>query len=264
MPKQLFLGANWKMNAAPEQLSIYKSENAPTVVVFPSFLDLKNCIDAGLSVGAQCGRSETSGAFTGNVSMVMLKGFGCSYVLCGHSERRRHHGENDEQVAKQAEAALKTGLVPIVCIGETMDEREEGMTEEVLKRQLSSLEKVFNKASEGVGLAGPAPGGHNLGKGEPARGTPLGGPFALIAYEPIWAISNGNGNSEAMGASEAQKMHAFIRSIRPKTPILYGGSMNAKNAKELLSQPDIDGGLIGQASLNPSEFGKIVEIAKSL
>lgn len=241
----LFLGANWKMNPPPagslSDGSPYFSDGDPEIVVFPTFIDLQNCIRSRqLIVGAQCGRAEPGGAFTGDVSMKMLKEFGCSYVLCGHSEHRRYHHETDEEVGKQFITAIDVGLIPILCIGETAQERENGKTEEKLQRQLDTVLKnsqfsILNSQ-------------------------------CILAYEPVWAISGGDPNKPAASTAEAQAIHVFIRSILPKelqaTRIIYGGSMKGSNAAELLSQPDIDGGLVGGASLKPEEFMKIVEAAK--
>jgi triosephosphate isomerase len=149
----------------------------------------------------------------------------------------------DAGIAKQVVAALDAELIPILCIGETKEEREKGETKERLQQQLSIL------------LSGNS------------QFSILNSQF-ILAYEPVWAISGGNGSSEAMAAKESQEMHSYIRSLLPdslkKTRILYGGSMNAKNAKEILSEPDIDGGLIGNASLHPEEFGRIVEISREI
>lgn len=236
MTKRFLIAANWKMNLPPKGFddvsAPYAGRQNVDVVVFPTFLHLRECIAADLAVGAQHGRPETSGAFTGDVSLAMLKGLGCEYALCGHSERRKNHGETDEFVRAQAEAALKLGLHPIVCIGETAEERKQGKEQEVVGRQLRGLPKKIT-----------------------------------IAYEPVWAISGGDPTTPAAGPRDAQHMHAFIRSLLPhgkSTKILYGGSMNAKNCEELLKCPDVDGGLVGGASLQPQEFAQIVEIAAKL
>lgn len=235
--RRLLLAANWKMNAAPKQalvnahgdrsLNPYHPHSDIDVVVFPTVLDLRSCMDAGLVVGAQCGHAEALGAHTGDISMAMLKGVGCRYVLCGHSERRTHHGETDADVAAQVVAALEQKMHPVVCIGETLEEREKGHAEDVVKRQLKAL--------------------------------PLESDIT-IAYEPVWAIGTG----KTASAKQAQGMHALIRSLLPedrqeKTRILYGGSVKADNAEELLRQPDIDGALIGGASLKPEDFAQIVK-----
>jgi len=208
--------------------SPYRPVDAVDVVVFPTYLDIDRCLRAGLDVGAQSGHPTASGAFTGDVSMVQLASAGCAFVLCGHSERRKYHAETDAQVAAQAAAALDAGMQPIVCVGETAEERTAGREEEVVARQLKEL--------------------------------PAG--VSIIAYEPVWAIGTGN----TATAEQAQAMHAFIRKTFANADlrILYGGSLNAANAESLLSQPDIDGGLIGGASLKPDDFARIVAIASSL
>lgn len=240
--RKMLLAANWKMHPAPAAaLFNAHGDRSPNpyhphadidVVVFPTFLDLKLFLDAGLIVGAQHGHPKPHGAHTGDISIAMLKALGCRYVLCGHSERRTHHGETDADVAAQAVAALEAGIHPIICIGETLQERENGRAEPVVKKQL--------------------------------KGMPLASEIT-IAYEPVWAIGTG----KTASPRQAQEMHAYIRSLLPKdrrdaTRILYGGSMKAENAEELLRQPDIDGGLVGGASLEAEEFGKIVKIAEGL
>jgi len=234
MPRKRLIAANWKMHRPPEGWdaagSPYLHRDDVDVWVFPTFLDLQPCRDAGLIVGAQCGHPEADGAHTGDVSMAMIADMRCHGVLCGHSERRRDHGETDEFVAKQAIAALEAKLHPIVCVGETSHERDAGKTKDVVKRQMKLL--------------------------------PVG---VTIAYEPVWAIGTG----KTPTPEDAQEMHAFIRGLLPKdvretTRILYGGSMNAGNAKQLLSQDDVDGGLIGGASLKIYDFRAIVETAAEL
>jgi triosephosphate isomerase (TIM) len=244
----LFLGANWKMHPAPSgalaEGTPYFSTGDPQIVVFPSFIDLQNCIRSGeLIVGAQCGRGQDEGAYTGDISMKMLKEFGCSYVLCGHSERRQHHHETDEQIAAQVRSAIEHGLTAILCIGETADERELGKTREVLQRQLQPFLDI-------------------LGAQKVREGKTEDLPFVLIAYEPVWAIGTG----KTPTPEEAEEIHRFIRSLLPKKDIriIYGGSMNGSNAGSFLSKPNIDGGLIGGASLVPKDFSKIVEAAQSV
>ena len=236
--KRYLIAGNWKMNPAPAGFdapdSPYRAESAVDVIIFPMFLDLHACILAKLMTGGQTGRPEPSGALTGDVSIAALKQIGCRYVMCGHSERRKNHGESDEFVTEQAVAALEAGLHPIVCVGETAEERSHGKQHDVVKRQMKNL--------------------------------PTG---ITIAYEPVWAISGGDPTKPAATAKDAQEMHAFIRSLLPKdqresTRILYGGSMNGKNCEELLQCEDIDGGLVGGASLKIEEFRKIVTIAEQL
>jgi len=226
------IAANWKMNPHPADLSAFKNTESADSIVFPTFLDLKECIDAGLTVGGQFGHPEEHGAHTGDISMKMLKDLGCTHVLCGHSERRQYHRESDEFIAEQAKAALEAGLHPIICVGETDEERKSGKEKEVVKRQVDAVLKVIADAE------------------------------ATWAYEPVWAIGTGN----TATPEDAQEMHTFIRSILPEsrqdeTRILYGGSMKPENCEELLKQPDVDGGLVGGASLDPGKFSKMVDIA---
>lgn len=229
MTRKHLIAANWKMNSPPQgwdaENSPYKPREDVDVVIFPTFIDMRTCLEKFLVVGGQYGRNEPQGAFTGDVSMKILAEHGCTYVLCGHSERRKYHGETDEIVAAQVAAATEAGLHPIVCVGESLEEREAGREQEVVERQVRAAGKT-----------------------------------SIIAYEPVWAIGTGKTATSA----QAQDMHAFIRGLVPdseKTRILYGGSANDQNAAELLAQPDIDGLLVGGASLKPEVFAKLVDIA---
>lgn len=230
MTEKLLIAANWKMNDAPTGFdapdSPYRPKPDIDVVVFATHMDIARCVECGIVTGGQGARPEAKGAFTGDVSMSMLRSRGCTHVLCGHSERRKFHEESDAFVAEQAKAALALGLIPIVCVGETLDERTSGKEKDVVRKQLESIPAAVN----------------------------------VIAYEPVWAIGTGKNATPA----EAQEMHAFIRSLRPDTRIIYGGSLSAANARDLLSQPDIDGGLIGGASLKVDEFRTIVETGRAL
>jgi triosephosphate isomerase len=192
---------------------------------------------ASVALGAQDVSAQVSGAFTGEVSASMLKDFDCRYAIVGHSERRQYHFETDQLVADKAKVALAAGISPIVCVGETLAERESGHTEEVVKRQLAAVIHT---------------NGHCISE-------------IVVAYEPVWAIGTG----KTASPEEAQAVHAVLRGqLKAATDkfanvkILYGGSMNAANAKVLLSQPDIDGGLIGGASLKAEEFLKIIAAAQ--
>lgn len=186
---------------------------------------------ASISLGAQNVSEHTHGAFTGEVSAAMLSDFGCRYVLVGHSERRALYGETDELVAKKFAAVLAGGMTPVLCVGETLGERESGVTAEVVVRQVNAV-----LGGQGVGVFANA----------------------VIAYEPVWAIGTGR----TATPEQAQEVHALIRrqlaqldsGIAATLRIIYGGSMKASNAKELLAQPDIDGGLIGGASLVADDF----------
>ena len=191
---------------------------------------------APIELGAQDVSAHVSGAYTGEVSAVMLKEIGCRYAIVGHSERRQYHGELDQLVADKAKAALAAGITPIVCIGETLAEREAGHTEEVVKRQLAAVIHT---------------NGHCISE-------------IVVAYEPVWAIGTG----KTASPEEAQAVHAVLRAqLKAATDqfarvkILYGGSMNAANAASLLAQPDIDGGLIGGASLKAPDFLTIIAAA---
>ena len=191
---------------------------------------------SAVDLGAQDVSSQASGAFTGEVSAAMLREFGCRYVIVGHSERRQYHGESDALVADKAKAALAAGVTPIVCVGETLAEREAGQTEQVVKRQLAAVIHT---------------NGHCISE-------------IVVAYEPVWAIGTG----KTASPEEAQAVHAVLRTqLKAATDqagrvkILYGGSMNAANAASLLAQGDIDGGLIGGASLKAPDFLKIIAAA---
>ena len=193
--------------------------------------------NSGVAWGAQDVSAHAQGAYTGEVSAAMLQEFGCRFAIVGHSERRAYHGETDQQVADKAQAALSRGLTPIVCVGETLAQREAGETEAVVKRQLSAVI-------------------HTLGQciGE-----------IVVAYEPVWAIGTGL----TATPEQAQAVHAFIRgevaahdaTIAGSLPILYGGSVKPGNAASLFSQADVDGGLIGGASLVAADFLAIAQAA---
>jgi len=211
------------------------------VVVCPPFISLHAVKEvlAGsrIGLGAQNVYWEKSGAFTGEISAPMLKSVGCTYVIIGHSERRTYFGETDETVNKRVLAALSEGLKPIVCVGETLEERESGKAFDVIKRQITG------------GLA-------NLSVEQMAS--------VVIAYEPVWAIGTGKTATPA----QAQEVHAFIRKLlndlfgqttAEATRIQYGGSVKPDNVTELMSQPDIDGALVGGASLKVDSFEKIIK-----
>lgn len=191
---------------------------------------------SAIAWGAQDVSSHEQGAYTGEVSATMLKDFACRYAIVGHSERRQYHGETDLLVADKAKAALAHGITPIVCVGETLAEREAGQTEAVVKRQLAAvIHAVAHCTSE-----------------------------IVVAYEPVWAIGTG----KTASPDQAQQVHAVLRAQLAaatqhpeRVHILYGGSMNAANAASLLAQPDIDGGLIGGASLKAADFLQIVASA---
>jgi triosephosphate isomerase len=202
---------------------------------FPYLLETGRLLkDSGVTLGAQSVCAETQGAFTGEVSAAMLKDVGCRYVLVGHSERRQLYGEGDALVARKFVAVQSQGLVPVLCVGETLEERESEQTLGVVSRQLEAVLAVS--------------GVRSLAK-------------AAIAYEPVWAIGTGRTASP----EQAQEVHAMIRAkvasldatIGGSVRILYGGSVKASNAQELFAMPDIDGGLVGGASLKADEFARI-------
>jgi triosephosphate isomerase len=241
MRKKL-VAANWKMHGSRSMAAALCGEIAAAtpsgidVVICPPFPYLDTvaatCADAGLGVGAQdLSEHEGQGAYTGEVSGAMLADCGAQWVLVGHSERRQYHGESDALVASKFVAARAAGLTPILCVGETLAQREAGDTEAVIARQLQAV----------LAAAGIA-----------AFDT------AVIAYEPVWAIGTGH----TATPEQAQQVHAFIRSQLQKedvmiarlTRLLYGGSVKAANAAELFAQSDVDGGLIGGASLTATDF----------
>ncbi len=214
-------------------------ENAELVVCPSSIFLMKvgGMLDGSdISLGAQNVCDQAAGAFTGEVSASMLKDCGCRYAIVGHSERRALYLESDQLVAGRFAMAAESGLIPILCVGESLQEREEGSTEAVIARQLDAV-------IESQGISAIA--------------------NSVVAYEPVWAIGTG----KVATPDQAQAVHRFIRNkfaaldsvVAEKVQILYGGSMNPKNAKDLLSQPDIDGGLIGGAALKASDFLAIAQ-----
>ncbi|MBI3184192.1 MAG: triose-phosphate isomerase [Myxococcales bacterium] len=247
-----FIAGNWKMNkTVGEALSLARElrglvsmvRDRVEMAVAPPFTALHSVARAlegsNIALAAQSCHWEAFGAFTGEVSAPMLKEVGCSYVIIGHSERRQYFGETDETVNRRCQAVLKAGLVPIVCVGETLAEREAGRTLEVVSRQLKG------------GLAGFSPA-------ELAR--------FVVAYEPVWAIGTGRNAT----ADQAQEVHAHIREqlvaafgreAAEQVRIQYGGSVKPDNAGSLLSKPDVDGALVGGASLKASDFAAIVKAA---
>ena len=246
MKKKLIAG-NWKMNgglAANEALltalrSGLGQPGCDVAVAVPApYLAQVQALTAGspIAVAAQDVSQHESGAFTGEVSATMLRDFGVRYALVGHSERRQYHGETDEVVAAKAQRALAAGVTPIVCVGETLAEREAGETEAVVKRQLAAVIHL---------------NGHCISE-------------IVVAYEPVWAIGTGH----TATPEQAQLVHAVLRAQlaaasekADRIPLLYGGSMNAANAAQLLAQPDIDGGLVGGASLKAADFLQIISAA---
>ena len=250
--KKLIAG-NWKMNGSLAANEALMAALANGLDVHPA-CDIAVCVPAPylaqvhalksadprfntVELGAQDVSVHNAGAYTGEVSAAMLRDLGCRYAIVGHSERRQYHAESDEVVADKAKAALAAGITPIVCVGETLAEREAGHTEEVVRRQLAAVIHV---------------NGHCISE-------------IVVAYEPVWAIGTG----KTASPQEAQAVHAVLRAQlkaasdqSARVKILYGGSMNAANAASLLSQPDIDGGLIGGAALKAPDFLTIIAAAK--
>jgi triosephosphate isomerase (TIM) len=249
MRKQLVAG-NWKMHGSRadnaslvrDLLDALRPEWSADVLLCPPYVYLwetgRLIKDSDVTLGAQNLCAETQGAFTGEVSAAMLRDVGCRYVLVGHSERRQIFGETDALVARKFVAAQSHGLTPVLCVGETLDERESGRTHEVVSRQIDAV----------LGVSGIA-----------ALGS------AVVAYEPVWAIGTGRNASP----EQAQEVHGMIRrklgtldaTIGASARILYGGSVKASNARDLFSMPDIDGGLVGGASLKADEFARICAAA---
>jgi len=247
--RKIIIGANWKMNKTPregvelirelkEQLGSLRDIEVVICPPYPALLpvgcELK---DTGMALGAQNLYWEKEGAFTGEVSPGMLKACGCEYVIIGHSERRHVFGETDDQVAKKVRAALAEGLKPILCVGELLEEREAGITEAVVRGQLEAALAVVSP-QEVSGL--------------------------VIAYEPVWAIGTG----KASTAEDAQEVAHFIRQLLAEgygkekaeaVRIQYGGSVKPDNVRAFLQQPDVDGALVGGASLKAAVFAELVK-----
>lgn len=248
------IAANWKMNKNVEKSisfikefkKIIKNEKNVDIVVCPQFTALQavshELKGSNIRLGAQNMHFEDSGAYTGEVSPLMLKEIGCEYVILGHSERREFFNENDALINKKIISALRHGLKPILCVGENLEQRQQDETEDVIEDQLiNCLKEVKNIRN------------------------------IVIAYEPVWAISKGNPNQKAATKADAEDSHLFIRKLlegmyngnaAKNTRIVYGGSMKPENAKEMLSMPNINGGLVGNASLNAKSFAEIVKAAK--
>ena len=242
------IAANWKLHGKlsmiisllqPIDIHAKNSSHVDVVICppFPYLAACKQAIQSGnVHLGAQSVAAEESGAFTGEVAAEMLEEVGCSHVIVGHSERRQYYGETDQIVATKASRVLAAGLIPIVCVGESLDQREQGQMKEVIITQLSVV-------VDEIGI-------DQMNK-------------TVIAYEPVWAIGTG----KTASPEQAQEVHSIIRSqlahhsaeVSQQVRILYGGSVKAGNAAELFSQPDIDGGLIGGASLDAEQFNAIVD-----
>jgi triosephosphate isomerase len=248
MRKKVIAG-NWKMYKTPDQtreffhefLPLVKDHDRDEIVVCPTFL----CLDAAITaakgsnvvVGAQDVHWEKEGAFTGEINAAMLVSIGVTHVIIGHSERRQYFGETDDTVNLKLKSALEAGLTPIVCVGEVLEEREAGLTDDVLRRQCV---RAFHKVSA-------------------KKAAKL-----VIAYEPVWAIGTGKTAtpeiaSDAHAIIRAEATKAFGPEFADQLRILYGGSVKPENAKALMSEPEIDGALVGGASLDPKSFAAIVK-----
>ncbi|MBM3171393.1 MAG: triose-phosphate isomerase [Bacteroidetes bacterium] len=244
--KRPLLAGNWKMNTSPsEGIKLYKellegkkkggfSETLEWLVL-PPYTHLAGMLNLGdIQVGAQNCSHALNGAYTGEISVEMLKELGCRYVLVGHSERRQYFKESAEELIGKVVHLHGSNCIPIFCVGETWEQREKGLTNQVLENQINEVLGQFKRITQEV----------------------------VLAYEPVWAIGTG----KTASAEQAQEAHSFIRDVWKRyvgdtqalaTRILYGGSMKPENAEELLSQPDIDGGLIGGAALNAEAFLQI-------
>ena len=246
--RKTIVAGNWKMNASKDSVdNLIKdlltgmdgiTSEVLVCAPFPYLAQVELLIQGSkVMLGAQNLNTNSSGAYTGEVSADMIKDFGARHVIVGHSERRNLYGETSAMVAEKTKAALNAGLTPLLCIGESIEQRDSGNTEAVIEKQLSAvIELVGIEAFNQI----------------------------IIAYEPVWAIGTG----VTATPEQAQEVHLFIRSllakndesVAQKTPILYGGSMNASNASELISCADIDGGLIGGAALKAEDFLQICKV----
>lgn len=231
MVKSPLIVGNWKMHKTSREAQNFCETIAPQIaqsqatVYLAVPFTLLPTLETSIILGAQNMHDEPKGAFTGEISAHMLKDAGAQFVLLGHSERRHVFGETDRFINRKVKRALAEGIEPILCIGETLEQRESGHTHEVLKDQLlSSLEGIDDYSK------------------------------ILIAYEPVWAIGTG----KVAHVDDAQSAHAFIRGLVGDRPILYGGSVKPDNAQNLLQQPDIDGLLVGGASLEVESFSQII------
>jgi triosephosphate isomerase (TIM) len=252
MPRKPLIAANWKMYKTPAQaqeffklfLPLVANHDRDEIVVCPSFTSISVVTAAvtgsGVAIGAQNMHFADEGAYTGETSPVMLKAIGATHVILGHSERRQYFGETDELINKKLKAALHHQLIPIVCVGEVLAEREAGKTEDVLVLQTTGC---LSGVMAGVSAAEASP--------------------IVIAYEPVWAIGTGKTATPQMAA----EAHAIIRGVVAKLlgpaiadnlRILYGGSVKPDNATALMNETEIDGALVGGASLDPQSFAKIV------
>ena len=240
----MLIAGNWKMHKGPGETAAFCAGlwerigelEGVDVVLAPPFVSLHAAVEeleeSGIRVYAQNVHWAEEGAFTGEVSRSMLIASGVAGAIVGHSERRQYFGETDETTAQRAAAALEAGLGVIACVGETLEEREEGETEDVLRRQVGALAEAIPEPDAAL----------------------------AVAYEPVWAIGTGKTATPDM----AREAHALVKSIYPVERVLYGGSVKPENAEELLSQEDVDGALVGGASLEVDSFTAICETAARL
>ena len=248
MRKKLMV-ANWKMYKTPDQtrdffrdfLPLIADHTRDEIAVCPSFVCLAAAVEAAkgshVAIGGQNLHWEKEGAYTGEISAGMLLAAGCTHVIIGHSERRQYFGETDDTVNRKLKTALEAGLTPIVCVGEVLEEREAGLTEDVLRRQCL---RAFHAIS-----------GKKAGK-------------LVIAYEPVWAIGTGKTATPRLAAEahvliRGEAAKAFGDKMAESLRILYGGSVKPENAKSLMSEEEIDGALVGGASLNATSFAEIIK-----
>jgi triosephosphate isomerase len=229
----VLVAGNWKMFSGPDPRTLVDrlaGIDGVDIVVAPPYTALRECVDAGLATYAQNVHWEPEGAYTGEVSPTMLREIGVVGAIVGHSERRQYFGETDTGVARRTHAALSAGLRVIACVGETHEERDAGDTETILRVQVEAIRDAC--------------GEHDA---------------LVLAYEPVWAIGTGHTATPEL----AQRAHAFVKSLLDG-PVLYGGSVKPENAAELLAEPDVDGALVGGASLDIDSFASICETAARL
>jgi triosephosphate isomerase len=248
MARKKLMAANWKMYKTPDQTRAFFDNFLPLVtrhcrdeiVVCPPFVSLPAAVEASkgsnVSIGGQNLYWQKEGAFTGEISADILLAAGCSHVIIGHSERRQYFGETDDTVNLKLKTALESGLIPIVCVGEVLEERESGLTEDVLRRQCLRAFHAISAKKAGT---------------------------LVIAYEPVWAIGTGKTATPQLAAAahlliRGEAAKAFGQEFADNLRILYGGSVKPENAKALMAETEIDGALVGGASLDPVSFSAIV------
>ncbi len=248
------IAANWKMNKTAKEaakfldelLKLARIDDKVEILICPPFTclhALTKDLRGKIKLGAQNMNMHNSGAYTGEISPLMLKEHGCEYIILGHSERREFFFEDDAMINQKVISALKHGLIPILCVGEQLKERESGKAHEIVKSQLKNcLENIPGSEASKI----------------------------VVAYEPVWAISRGNSKVKPATSDDAQEMHKLIRetldtiydkNFGRRIRIIYGGSMKPENSIELLGMPDIDGGLVGNASLDAKSFSEIIKPA---